>query len=209
MQHELVHEAGVDALANDLAATHHEHVLVAGDGPGLLDGGGQVALESEVQLEAHVGGRLVGDDEERRPGGVLRAVAHLVAPAARRVDHVEQVAAHHHGAGALGRVGEDLSVDGVVALEDPRVQRLAARAEPVVRAGVGASYEAIEGDGDVGDHDRHGRSSSGRLSGGRAAMRQLIGCGDQLAGDEFGTAVSSTWGRIATRKRKTPWASSS
>ena len=32
---------------------------------------------------------------------------------------------------------------------------------------------------------------------------------DELAGDDFATAVSSTEGRTATRKRNTPWASSS
>ena len=32
---------------------------------------------------------------------------------------------------------------------------------------------------------------------------------DELVGDDFDTAVSSTEGRTATRKRKTLWASSS
>jgi hypothetical protein len=59
VEHELVHQAGVDALADDLAAAHHEHVLVAGHGLGLLDGSGHVGHEAEVEPEAHVGRRLV------------------------------------------------------------------------------------------------------------------------------------------------------
>jgi hypothetical protein len=86
-----------------------------------------VGDEGDVEVEPNLGRRRVGDDQERRPGGVLGSVAHLVAPAVRSVGDVEQSATHHHRARGLGGLTEHFPVDLVVA-EHPGVQGLAASA---------------------------------------------------------------------------------
>jgi hypothetical protein len=75
--------------------------------------------------------RLVGEHEQRRLRVELRAVTHLVRPAIRAVNNIEQAAAHYQGAGGLDAFAQDGLVNGVV-VEGPGVQRLAALAHALL-----------------------------------------------------------------------------
>ena len=52
---------------------------------------------------------------------------------------------------------DDAAVDGVLAVQGPGVQALGVAAEAVFQVGAGAGHEPIERDGDVTNHDCHGR----------------------------------------------------
>ena len=98
--------------------------------------------------------RLVGDHEEAGRHRVRSAIAHLVGPAVRPVDDIEQAAAHDHRPGRLGDLPQDLLVDLVATLHPP-VEGLAAAAEAERGAGVGPGHEPVQGHGDVGNDLRH------------------------------------------------------
>ena len=82
--------------------------------------------------------------------GRLGAVPHLLVPAVRAVDDVEQVPALDDRAGRPRSLVQYRAVL-VGALEDPVVQGLAAVAEPVVETDVGAGDVAVQRHRDVDD----------------------------------------------------------
>ena len=92
MQVQLVDEALFDCLADDVATTHDHVVAIGRRGAGLVDCGRQAVhtgkSQTQLPLQPDFVGRRVGDDEERRGPGRLRAVRHVCGPNAGRVDDV-------------------------------------------------------------------------------------------------------------------------
>ena len=117
-----------------------------GRGACLVDGGGQIVDKGEphAQLsgEPNVVWLRMGDDEERRCPGLVRAVSHLLVPTPGAVDDVEQPPTHDHGTALRSGLFEDLGVDRVL-FRHPRVE-LGRVAKPVCLVGSGAGHVSVQ-----------------------------------------------------------------
>ena len=105
--------------------------------------------------------RRARHDDERGLADLARAVAGLVVPAVRPVDHVEEPTTEDDSTRTGGRLAQESAIVGVVG-ERPGVQSLASAAETGLRAGVGPGDEAVEGDRDVRDDSSHTRADPAR-----------------------------------------------